>query len=106
MEVMDAVDRVSKPLLREMMVSGKWSRDSEGPVTVMIPDACFSFAVDVAVEAGVEVVCFETVSPCCMWTSYLNLPTLIDAGDVPFKGTCVFSSCLITSSTCINWYPA
>ncbi|KAK1415530.1 hypothetical protein QVD17_31313 [Tagetes erecta] len=85
MEVMDAVDKVSKPLFREMMVSGKWSRISERPVTVMIPDACFSFAVDVAVEAGVQVVCFETVSPCCMWTSYLNLPTLIEAGDVPFE---------------------
>ncbi|KAJ0901204.1 putative 7-deoxyloganetin glucosyltransferase [Helianthus annuus] len=86
MEVMAAVDAVSKPLFREMMVSGKLSRKSDRPVTVMIPDACFSFAVDIAIEASVPVICFETVSPCCLWTSYLNLPTLIEAGDVPFKG--------------------
>lgn len=82
MEVMAAVDAVSKPLFREMMVSGRFSRSSERPVTVMIPDACFSFAVDIAKETSTPVVCFETVSPCCLWTSYLNLPTLIEAGDV------------------------
>ncbi|KAI7733549.1 hypothetical protein M8C21_005037 [Ambrosia artemisiifolia] len=51
----------------------------------MIPDAYFNFAVDIAIEASVPVFCFETVSPCCLWTSYLNLPTLIEAGVVPFK---------------------
>ncbi|KAI3731122.1 hypothetical protein L1987_62305 [Smallanthus sonchifolius] len=86
MEVMAAVDTVSKPLFREMMVSGGLSRKSERPVTVMIPDGCFSFAVDIAIEASIPVICFDTVSPCCLWTSYLNLPTLIEAGDVPFKG--------------------
>ncbi|KAI3517398.1 hypothetical protein L1887_16612 [Cichorium endivia] len=86
MEVMQAVDTVSRPLFREMMISGCLSSRSERPVTVMIPDACFSFAVDIAKETSTPVVCFETVSPCCLWTSYLNLPTLIEAGDVPFKG--------------------
>ncbi|KAJ9553539.1 hypothetical protein OSB04_017584 [Centaurea solstitialis] len=86
MEVMSAVDDVSKPIFREMMVSGSLSRKSERPVTVMIPDACFSFAVDIGVEASVPVICFETVSPCCLWSCYLNLPTLIEAGDIPFKG--------------------
>ncbi|KAI3734916.1 hypothetical protein L6452_14398 [Arctium lappa] len=86
MEVMSAVDAVSKPVFREMMSSGSLSRNSERPVTVMIPDACFSFAVDVAIETSTPVVCFETISPCCLWTCYLNLPTLIQAGDIPFKG--------------------
>ncbi|KAJ0546391.1 putative 7-deoxyloganetin glucosyltransferase [Helianthus annuus] len=52
----------------------------------MIPDACFSFAVDIAIEASIPVICFETIGPGALWTSYLNLPTLIEAGDVPFKG--------------------
>ncbi|XP_076900731.1 7-deoxyloganetic acid glucosyltransferase-like [Bidens hawaiensis] len=86
MEVMAAVDAVTKPLFREMMVSGGLSRKSDRPVTVMIPDACFSFAIDIGIDASIPVICFETVSPCCLWTSYLNLPTLIEAGDVPFKG--------------------
>ncbi|KAI3731121.1 hypothetical protein L1987_62304 [Smallanthus sonchifolius] len=86
MEVMDAVDVVTKPLFREMMVSGGLSRKSERPVTVMIPDACFSFAVDIAIEASIPVIYFETIGPGALWTSHLNLPTLIEAGDVPFKG--------------------
>ncbi|KAM0043133.1 putative 7-deoxyloganetin glucosyltransferase [Helianthus debilis subsp. tardiflorus] len=86
LEVMAGVDAVTKPLFREMMVSGRFSWKSERLVTVMIPDAYFSFAVDVAKEASIPVICFETVSPCCLWTSFLNLPTLIEAGDVPFKG--------------------
>ncbi|XP_076889411.1 7-deoxyloganetic acid glucosyltransferase-like [Bidens hawaiensis] len=86
MEVMAAVDVVTKPLFRDMVVSGELSRKSERPVTVMIPDACFPFAVDIAIEASIPVICLETISPCCVWTSYLNLPTLIEAGDVPFKG--------------------
>ncbi|KAI7749772.1 hypothetical protein M8C21_002108 [Ambrosia artemisiifolia] len=90
MEVMDAVDAVSKPLFREMMVSGRLSRKSDRPVTVMISDALFSFAVDIAIEMSIPVICFETISPCCLWTSYFNLPTLIEAGDVPFKGVRVF----------------
>ncbi|KAI3817786.1 hypothetical protein L1987_11584 [Smallanthus sonchifolius] len=86
MEVMAAVDEVTKPLFREMMVSGRLSRKSERPVTVMIPDAYFSFAVDIGIEASIPVICLETISPCCLWTSYLNFPTLVEAGDVPFKG--------------------
>ncbi|KAD2805149.1 hypothetical protein E3N88_38526 [Mikania micrantha] len=86
MEVIDGVHAVTIPLFREMMVSGRMSRNSERPVTVMIPDGFFSFAVDIAIEASIPVICFETISPCCLWTSYLNLPTLIEAGDVPFKG--------------------
>ncbi|KAK9063391.1 hypothetical protein SSX86_017261 [Deinandra increscens subsp. villosa] len=96
-ELMESVDSVTKPLFREMMVSGSLSRRSERPVTVMIPDGCFSFAVDVAIEASIPVICFETVSPCSLWTSYLNLPTLIEAGDVPFKGNDLDE--LITSVT-------
>lgn len=83
---MEAAYAVSQPIFREMMVSGSLSRRSERPVTVMIPDACFSFAVDVGLETSTPVICFDTVSPCCLWSSYLNLPTLIEAGDVPFKG--------------------
>ncbi|XP_071689420.1 7-deoxyloganetic acid glucosyltransferase-like [Rutidosis leptorrhynchoides] len=86
MEVMAATETVGKPVFQEMIVSGNLSRRSERPVTVMIPDACFSFAIEAAIETSIPVICFETVSPCCLWTSYLNLPTLIQAGDVPFKG--------------------
>ncbi|KAJ9553658.1 hypothetical protein OSB04_017703 [Centaurea solstitialis] len=85
MEVMSAVDAVSKPVFREMMISGSLSRSSDRPVTVLIPDACLSFVLDVGIETSTPVVCYESISPCCLWTSYLNLPTMIEAGDIPFK---------------------
>ncbi|XP_071732785.1 7-deoxyloganetic acid glucosyltransferase-like [Rutidosis leptorrhynchoides] len=85
-EVMDAIDAVTKPLFREMMVSGRFSRRSQRPVTVMIPDGVFSFAVEVAIETSTPVISFETISPCCLWTSYFNLAPLIEAGCIPFTG--------------------
>ncbi|KAI3816028.1 hypothetical protein L1987_15713 [Smallanthus sonchifolius] len=85
-ELIGSIDTVTKPLFREMMVSGRLSRRSKWPVTVMIPDGCFSFAVEVGIETSTPVVCFETISACGLWTSFLNLPTLIEAGVIPFKG--------------------
>ncbi|CAH1430652.1 unnamed protein product [Lactuca virosa] len=86
MEVMEGIDTVSRPLFREMMISGSLSSRSVRPVTVMILDAFFSFGLDVAIETSIPVVFFETVSPCFLWTCCLNLPTLIEAGEVPFQG--------------------
>ncbi|GJW64700.1 7-deoxyloganetic acid glucosyltransferase-like protein [Tanacetum coccineum] len=85
-EMMKAVNAAGKPLFREMMVSGKLSRSSKRPVTVMILDACFDFAVEVCAETSIPVFCFQTASPCCLWTSSFNLSNLIKAGVVPFKG--------------------
>ncbi|GJR06491.1 7-deoxyloganetic acid glucosyltransferase-like protein [Tanacetum coccineum] len=86
-EMLDAVSAAAKPLFREMMIiPGRWSRSSERPVTMMIVDAFFNFAVEVGLETSTPVFCFQTISPCCSWTSFFNLPTLIEAGDIPFKG--------------------
>nr|GEY17089.1 7-deoxyloganetic acid glucosyltransferase-like [Tanacetum cinerariifolium] len=85
-EVIKGANVASKPLFREMVISGRLSRRSERPVTGMILDAFFSFAVEVGLETSTPVFCFQTLSPCCSWTCFFNLPTLISAGDVPFKG--------------------
>ncbi|GJU06750.1 7-deoxyloganetic acid glucosyltransferase-like protein [Tanacetum coccineum] len=84
-EVIEGANVVSKPLFREMMIYGRLSRRSERPVTVMILDAFFSFAVEVGLETSTPVFCFQTISPCCSWTCFFNLSTLIEAGEVPFK---------------------
>ncbi|MFS7961316.1 putative 7-deoxyloganetin glucosyltransferase [Helianthus anomalus] len=84
----------SRPFLIDLSMrirsleTGSWklSRKADRPVTVMIPDACFSFAVDIAIESSIPVICFETIGPGALWTSYLNPPTLIEAGDFPLKG--------------------
>nr|XP_043635211.1 7-deoxyloganetic acid glucosyltransferase-like [Erigeron canadensis] len=85
MEMFEGMKNVTVPAFRDMMVSGCFSSKSECPVTVIIPDASFSFALDVAEEIGIPLIYFETVSPCALWT-YLCLPKLIEAGEVPFNG--------------------
>ncbi|PWA44842.1 UDP-glucuronosyl/UDP-glucosyltransferase [Artemisia annua] len=62
-EMIDAVNAAAKPLFRDMMISGRWSRSSERPVTVMIVDAFFSFAVELGLETSTPVFCFQTISP-------------------------------------------
>ncbi|KAJ9540018.1 hypothetical protein OSB04_026524 [Centaurea solstitialis] len=85
LEVFEGMRTVTEPAFREMMISGCFSSRSASPVTVIIPDGSFSFALDVAEEIQIPVIYFETVSPCALWT-YLRLPDLIDAGEVPFNG--------------------
>ncbi|XP_024986990.1 7-deoxyloganetic acid glucosyltransferase-like [Cynara cardunculus var. scolymus] len=85
LEVCEGMRTVTEPAFREMMVSGCFSSKSASPVTVIIPDGSFSFALDVAEEIQIPLIYFETVSPCALWT-YLCLPKLIEAGEVPFNG--------------------
>ncbi|KAK2996594.1 hypothetical protein RJ639_025511 [Escallonia herrerae] len=82
MEIFGAIDAVTRPLFREMMISGDLS--SSG-VTCIIADGVFDFAVGVAKEIGVPLIYFDTISPCGLWT-YLCVPKLIEAGDLPFEG--------------------
>ncbi|XP_021724743.1 7-deoxyloganetic acid glucosyltransferase-like [Chenopodium quinoa] len=82
MEMLDAVEAVSCPLIREVLVRD--SKFVEKPITCMIPDGLFDFALDVGKEAGIPVIYFDTISPSCLWV-YLCLPKLIEAGEVPFQ---------------------
>ncbi|KAI3776067.1 hypothetical protein L1987_45828 [Smallanthus sonchifolius] len=85
LDLFEGMKNVTEPVFREMMVSGCFSSKSDFPVTVIIPDGSFAFALDVAEEIQVPLIYFETVSPCALWT-YLCLPNLIGAGEVPFDG--------------------
>ncbi|PWA72028.1 UDP-glucuronosyl/UDP-glucosyltransferase [Artemisia annua] len=52
----------------------------------MIPDGLEHENPVSGIETSTPVICFERISPCCLWTSYFNLVNLIEAGNVPFKG--------------------
>ncbi|KAK3031049.1 hypothetical protein RJ639_035080 [Escallonia herrerae] len=94
MEIFGAIDAVTRPLFREMMISGALS--SSG-VTCIVADGIFDFAVGVAKEIGVPLIYFDTISPCGLWT-YLCVPKLIEAGDLPFEAWLLtFSSANPTS---------
>ncbi|KAL9229895.1 hypothetical protein vseg_005312 [Gypsophila vaccaria] len=74
---------------------------SGGRVTCVIADGLFWFMADVAKEIGVGLVYFETISPCGLWT-YLCLPNMVRAGELPFKGENLDE--LITSVPCMETY--
>ncbi|XP_059298654.1 7-deoxyloganetic acid glucosyltransferase-like [Lycium ferocissimum] len=84
-KLIEGVEEVSNPLLREMVACGSLGPNSEKPITCLIVDGIFTFAVDVAKEVGIPLLYFDTISPCGLWT-YLAVPKLIEAGEIPFKG--------------------
>ncbi|XP_022868028.1 7-deoxyloganetic acid glucosyltransferase-like, partial [Olea europaea var. sylvestris] len=81
-EMLDSMKAVSVPLIHEMVTSGP---NSENPITCIVADGVFCFAVDIAKQIGVPLLYFDTISPCGLWT-YLCLPKLIEAAEFPFKG--------------------
>ncbi|KAF3653773.1 7-deoxyloganetic acid glucosyltransferase [Capsicum annuum] len=79
MKIIEGIEEVSSPLFREMVIAA-----CGGP-TCLIVDGIFTFAVDVAKEVRIPLLYFDTISPCGLWT-YLAVPKLIEAGEIPFKG--------------------
>ncbi|KAF3683879.1 7-deoxyloganetic acid glucosyltransferase [Capsicum annuum] len=77
-KIIEGIEEVSSPLFREMVIAAC------GP-TCLIVDGIFTFAVDIAKEARIPLLYFDTISPCSLWT-YLAVPKLIEAGEIPFKG--------------------
>ncbi|GMI80793.1 UDP-glucosyl transferase 85A7 [Hibiscus trionum] len=74
----EATEMKIKQGLREMLVN------ISPPVDCMIVDAFLGFALDVAGELGIPIICFQTSSPCCFWTSY-SIPAMIQAGELPVE---------------------
>ncbi|XP_019192211.1 PREDICTED: 7-deoxyloganetic acid glucosyltransferase-like [Ipomoea nil] len=82
-EMIQCIEKVTCPLFREMVTAG--GSASEKPVSCLIVDGIFPFAVDIAKEIGVPLFYFDTISPCAVWI-YLRVPKLIEAGELPFQG--------------------
>ncbi|XP_059625333.1 7-deoxyloganetic acid glucosyltransferase-like [Cornus florida] len=85
MDIFDALEAVTKPLFRGMLISGVFSSEAGVPVTCIIADGAFDFALDAAKEVGIPLIYFDTISPCCVWV-HLCIPKLIESGELPFKG--------------------
>ncbi|OMO68459.1 UDP-glucuronosyl/UDP-glucosyltransferase [Corchorus capsularis] len=79
MEIFDAMELRTKPILREMLVKMK------PPVDCIIGDGILGFIVDVANELGIPIFQFRTISACCIW-AYFSIPDMIQAGELPIKG--------------------
>ena len=87
LDIVDGVKTITKPLFMKMMIS--WCRsasDTRSPLTCVIADGLMSFVIDVANEVGLPVIIFRAISACSFW-AYFSLPQLIEAGEVPFRGS-------------------
>ncbi|KAA8539655.1 hypothetical protein F0562_026347 [Nyssa sinensis] len=86
MELFDSLKTTTKSLFRELLTSDRLSSDKRRPVNCIIADGILSFSLDVGKEIGVPVIYSRTISACCLWV-FFSLPKLIEAGELPFKGT-------------------
>ncbi|PON87606.1 UDP-glucuronosyl/UDP-glucosyltransferase [Trema orientale] len=85
-DVFFSMKEKTKPVLREMLVSGKLGSDDSPLVTCIISDGIFGgFTIDVAEELGVPIIHFRTASACYFW-SYFSFPDLIESGELPMRG--------------------
>lgn len=79
--IVEGLESSAVPILRELLIGSK----NEDKVTCFIIDGWLSFAYDIANEAKLPVFAFRCPSACCIW-SYICIPRLIHAKEVPFKG--------------------
>ncbi|KAL1825154.1 hypothetical protein ACET3Z_011932 [Daucus carota] len=83
-DITNGIEEVMRPLFIEMLTNGSLSSKSTKPVSFIISDGFYSFAADLAKDAGIPLVYFPTISPCAQW-AFFCLPKLIDLAEVPFK---------------------
>ncbi|MFQ6647102.1 hypothetical protein Gotur_019136 [Gossypium turneri] len=76
----EAMELKMKPGLREML-------ENISPlVDCIIADGFLGFALDVAKELEIPIIYFRTSSPCSFWV-YYSIPDIIQAGELPIKGS-------------------
>ncbi|PON56500.1 UDP-glucuronosyl/UDP-glucosyltransferase [Parasponia andersonii] len=82
MEVVYSLNEKTKPVFREMLVSGKLGSADTPLVTHIISDGIFGgFTIDVAEELGIPIIHFRTI----FW-SIFSFPDLIESGELPIRG--------------------
>ncbi|KAK8549420.1 hypothetical protein V6N13_027174 [Hibiscus sabdariffa] len=76
----DTTEMKIKQSLRDMLVN------ITPPVDCIVGDGFLGFVVDVAKELGIPIVYYRTSSPCSFW-AYYSIPDIIQAGELPIKGS-------------------
>ncbi|CAK9135697.1 unnamed protein product [Ilex paraguariensis] len=86
MGLLPSLMNVTVPLFKEMMVSRNFlASENRRSVACIISDGVFSFAIDFAIEKGISIVYFRTISACSFW-AYFRIHELIEADELPVKG--------------------
>ncbi|XP_059628006.1 7-deoxyloganetic acid glucosyl transferase-like [Cornus florida] len=77
---------VTGPLFRELMTSTDFlGSETRRPVTCIIADGILKFAGDFALEKGIPLIYFHTISASSYWASFCIFQ-LIEADEIPLKG--------------------
>lgn len=79
MEIFEAMNLRTKPLLKDMLV------EIQPPVDCIIGDGILGFVLDVANELGIPIINCCTIGACYLWSNY-SIPDMIEAGELPIKG--------------------
>ncbi|KAI8540043.1 hypothetical protein RHMOL_Rhmol09G0230700 [Rhododendron molle] len=95
----------AKPRFKDVLISSSsdWQKEDsrfarEPSNTCIIADSMMaSFAVDVAGEAGIPIMCYHNACPSDLW-AVLCVPKLIEAGEVPFQGSRTIILCAISNT--------
>ncbi|GAV56819.1 UDPGT domain-containing protein [Cephalotus follicularis] len=80
MELCFSLNSITRPLFREMLVSGQF-----GLVNCIIADGIMGYTIDIANELGIPIFHFRTISACSFW-AFFSIPQLIESGEIPIKG--------------------
>ncbi|KAL2526505.1 UDP-glycosyltransferase 85A2 [Abeliophyllum distichum] len=84
-ELFNSIDFITKSQFREILKSGRLSRNGRPPITCIIADGIMCFTIDVAKEFQLPTILFRPFSASCFWALFC-VPKLIDAAELPLKG--------------------
>ncbi|KAJ9175807.1 hypothetical protein P3X46_014321 [Hevea brasiliensis] len=76
-DVLESLQLNSKPIFKQLLV------ETRPPINCIIGDG--GFHLDIAIEPGIPIIRFRTVSASCFWT-YFCVPDMIEACELPIKG--------------------
>ncbi|KAG6765405.1 hypothetical protein POTOM_029447 [Populus tomentosa] len=79
MELFDAMKLVTKPIFKKILL------ETKPPVNCIIGDGILGFVGNVAIEVGVPIIYFRTVSACSFW-AYFSIFDIIEGGQLPIRG--------------------
>ncbi|XP_059628007.1 7-deoxyloganetic acid glucosyl transferase-like [Cornus florida] len=77
---------VTGPLFSELMTSTSClASETRRPVTCIIADGILSFVGGFALEKGIPIIYFPSISACSYWACFC-IPQIIEADEIPLKG--------------------
>lgn len=98
LEAFDSINSMIKLHLKHMLESNELGSDNSPSVTCIIADGILAeFTTDIANQLGIPIMHFRTIGACCFWV-YFSIPNLIEAGELPIRGTFQFFQLVLVNN--------